>query len=123
MQTYCVSHTIAANLKVPLKSSCTNQKKIIYRKNLAPTQFVSTDVIPILIRTWPSALGNQGLAKKALLDRVWLVINYMLLDDKHLFANGTNNQLNDITDINLDLSTINTSRSGFSFTLDKIIND
>jgi hypothetical protein len=114
------SSELNGSFKIQLYKS---KETYLREKPCSRTKFVSTDVIPILNRTWPSTLGNREFAKKALVDSGWFVLNYMLLDDKQLQTNEPDNHLQHETDINLDLNTINTSRSGFSYTLDKIIDD
>jgi hypothetical protein len=51
--------------------------------------FLQTDVIPILNKAWGKSIGQKDKARKAILDRGWLVLNYTLLDDDRLLCNET----------------------------------
>jgi hypothetical protein len=46
--------------------------------------FKPTDVIPLINMAWEQSFGRTESAKKAILERGWLVLNYVLLDDKRL---------------------------------------
>jgi hypothetical protein len=49
--------------------------------------FAQTDVIPILNKSWQNSIGNKEKARKAILNRGWLALNYALVDDDRLLGN------------------------------------
>jgi hypothetical protein len=60
------------------------KEKYLREKPENQQRFVSTDIVPIVNKCWPSTLGNISFAKKSLYERGWTVLNYCLLDDPRL---------------------------------------
>lgn len=62
------------------------REKQNYLRQKPPSQkkIVSSDVIPILNRCWVNTLANKRFARKAIAERGWNPLNYVLLDDKRL---------------------------------------
>jgi hypothetical protein len=94
----CIGVPYATHMWQPHDSSELNGtfKTLLYKtkaaylkeKPFGLKKFVSTDIIPILNRTWPTTLGNRRFAKKALIERGWSVLNYLLMDDERLLASN-----------------------------------
>jgi hypothetical protein len=66
--------------------------KVLYQRSKQDNKksFKPTDVIPLFNLAWADSFGRKELARKAILERGWLVLNYVLLDDDRL-TNDTNN--------------------------------
>jgi hypothetical protein len=68
---------------------------------------VSSDIIPILNRCWENTLNNQQFALKAIRERGWNPLNYVLLDDPRLIqevVTTSNEVLNENNNNNEDAS-------------------
>jgi hypothetical protein len=92
-------------------------------------RFVSTDIIPIVNKCWPTTLGNVTFAQKSLYERGWTVLNYCLLEDPRLLDNPikhnpNNNQQEIDSTINSTIAdTLNPVSQRYLSTLDKLIGD
>jgi hypothetical protein len=89
------------------------KEKLLYLSEKPPgmdTTWSTTDIIPLLNRTWEATLGNQYKAKKSIMERGWNPLNYVLLDHP-LFKDDIGNPtaVVDLHDVLLDLETINTT--------------
>ena len=65
---------------------CKTKETYLKEKPPSPKIFVSTGIIPIVNKTWPYTLGSPQFARKALFDRGWTALNYILLDDPRLIS-------------------------------------
>jgi hypothetical protein len=83
--------------------------------------FLTTDIIPLLNRIWEDSLGNRRKAKKAIVERGWGPLTYVLLDHKSL-----QKKIQDNTDFRtheLDLTTVNVFGEVLLNKLDTLIED
>jgi hypothetical protein len=85
--------------------------------------FVSTDVVPIVNHAWPNTLGNRVFAKKAIAERGWGPLNYILLDDDRLMTYNGKKEITINNVRNVDISTINRNGEIFNHTLDLLIDE
>jgi hypothetical protein len=86
-------------------------EKLLYLSEKPPgmdTSWSTTDIIPLLNRTWKSSLGNKYKAKKSITERGWNPLNYVLLDHP-IFQEQINNQTMsvDLHDAMSDINTVN----------------
>jgi hypothetical protein len=112
------SSELNGSFKIKLTSEKINymKKKVGDKKG-----FVSTDVVPIVNKAWPLTLGNKDFAKKAITERGWGPLTYVLLDDPRLipYDNVANNKF--VSD--LEINTINKNGKVFNNTLDLLMCD
>jgi hypothetical protein len=81
----------SSELRSSYKIAVTKAKALYQRsKQDNKKSFKPTNVIPLLNLAWADSFGRKELARKAILERGWLVLNYVLLDDDWL-PNDTNN--------------------------------
>jgi hypothetical protein len=87
--------------------------------------YTSTDIIPILNKIWPTTLGNSRYAQKAIKERGWFVLNYILADDPRLFCTKNTNHVKSTNTMNCDAGSVCINENGLLWqsTLDKMIED
>jgi hypothetical protein len=96
----CIGVPYATHIWEPADSSelrssykiALTKAKVLYQRSKEDNKksFKPTNVIPLLNLAWADSFGRKELARKAILERGWLVLNYVLLDDDWL-PNDTNN--------------------------------
>jgi hypothetical protein len=85
-----------------------------------------TDIIPIFNRCWQSTLGNDWFASKALFERGWSVLSYLLVDNPWLLClEGDSSQLQSTSSNSTNTGSFNIDESSIVWqnTLDGIIKD
>lgn len=93
--------------------------------------FSPTDIIPILNMAWGKSLGNKRNARKAIVDRGWATLNYVLLDDPRLKSNTKKSGNDDSTastesssiDSALLLASINKEGKAFMSCVDALLEE
>jgi hypothetical protein len=133
----------SSELNGSFKSALTKVKRQYLRfKPEQARRFAPTDIVPILNMAWEKSLGRPDLASKAIIERGWRTLNYILLDSPKLICRSgdsspSGNHTNIIISSNgtatststrgiqcsLDLSTINIHGNIASSKLNMLIND
>jgi hypothetical protein len=130
----CIGVPYATHMWQPHDSSELNgsfkiqltKSKLDYLKEKPTTlkKFASTDIIPILNRTWKTTRGNPRFARKAIVDRGWLVLSYTLLNDPRLLTEDDlleSSVIETTTTTVASIASINTSGNVFQAKLDLLV--
>jgi hypothetical protein len=132
----------SSELNGSFKMELTKAKRIYLKfKPADKKRFSSTDIIPILNMAWSKSLGKKTQARKAIVERGWGVLNYVLLDSPKLkkfsssiditsnstisTSNSSNEHQTSIGNVScsLDLATINLNGKTAGNKLDLLIQD
>jgi hypothetical protein len=132
----CIGVPYATHLWQPADSSEVNgsfkiklsKAKAAYLKQKPrdKKRFVNTDVIPIVNHTWPFTLARQEYNKKAISERGWGPLTYVLLDDDRLIKMDKEYKESMVKEkevYQVDINKINKTGETFTNTLDLLMDE
>lgn len=85
------------------------------------TTFVTSDIIPLINKAWETTLGNKRFAQKAIAERGWGPLTYVLLDHHNFKESECLFHPIDKNANIIDLSTINQTGAAFEKRLDLLV--
>ena len=97
-----------------------NREKMAYIKHRGVNErtFKQTDIVPLVNKAWKKSFARKDIAKKAIVDRGWSVLNYCLLDDPRIIK-----QSNSATSSSTEEITIASGSTSSSITTNTSVNE